>query len=70
MLELVDRVNLKFIDCIVNVQVVFRIDILISYIYRGYSLIGKTMNLHFIVLGSIPNISIFSPRSSIGRAMH
>lgn len=25
--------------------------------YRGYSLIGKTLNLHFGILGSIPNIS-------------
>jgi hypothetical protein len=25
---------------------------------RGYSLIGKTMNLHFIHLGSSPDISI------------
>lgn len=38
----------------------------------GYSLIGKTANLHFVILGSNPDISIdlFSSKSSIGRAEH
>ena len=58
-LELVDRIILRFIDYIVNVQVVFRIQ---NSIYNlsppgGYSLAGKTPNLHFGILGSSPNIS-------------
>jgi hypothetical protein len=74
---MVDRASLRFADFIVNVQVVFRI------IEGGCSLTGKTANLHFVILGSSPNISnliylnwlllknrFFSPRSSIGWAEH
>ena len=48
---MVDRASLRFADFIVNVQVVFRI------IEGGCSLTGKTANLHFVILGSSPNIS-------------
>ena len=38
---------------------------------RGYSLTGKTANLHFVILGSSPNISIVQVREAqFGRAEH
>lgn len=49
---------------IVNVQVVSRIK-------GGYSLTGKTTNLHFVILGSSPNISKIKAREAQpGRAEH
>ena len=36
-----------------------RIFLLLFFLKKGgYSLTGKTTNLHFVILGSIPNISI------------
>ena len=37
---------------------------------RGYSLKGKTMILHIIILGSIPNISNFVREAQFGWAKH
>jgi hypothetical protein len=37
--------------------IVTPISTLFIFFLRGYSLIGKTTNLHFVILGSIPNIS-------------
>ena len=66
-LELVDRIILRFID--VNRKRSSRFsDMDLCKNLRGYSLIGKTAILHIVILGSNPNISInflFSSRSSI-----
>jgi hypothetical protein len=63
-LELVDRIILRFID--VNRKRSSRF----SDRKRGYSLTGKTANLHFVILGSSPNISIFITSSSISHRNH
>ena len=66
-LELVDRIILRFID--VNRKRSSRFsDMDLCKNLRGYSLIGKTAILHIVILGSNPNIStnfLFSSRSSI-----
>lgn len=64
-LELVDRIILRFID--VNRKRSSRFSDSVK-IKGGYSLIGKTAILHIVILGSNPNIStnfLFSSRSSI-----
>ena len=56
-LELVDRIILRFID--VNRKRSSRFsDMYLCKNLRGYSLIGKTAILHIVILGSNPNISI------------
>jgi hypothetical protein len=66
-LELVDRIILRFID--VNRKRSSRFsDMDLCKNLGGYSLIGKTAILHIVILGSNPNIStnfLFSSRSSI-----
>jgi hypothetical protein len=66
-LELVDRIILRFID--VNRKRSSRFsDMDLCKNLRGYSLIGKTTILHIVILGSNPNVStnfLFSSRSSI-----
>jgi hypothetical protein len=52
MLELVDRIILRFID--VNHKRSSRFSD-----NRGYSLIGKTTILHIVIPGSNPGISIY-----------
>ena len=44
---------------IVDIRVRFPYGLIYLLINRGYSLIGKTLILHIINLGSIPNFSIF-----------
>ncbi len=61
MLEQVDRIILRFID-FYRVGSSPSSDIVNCL--RGYSLIGKTATLHVVILGSNPDISIFSSRSS------
>ena len=60
-LELVDRIILRFID--ENRKRSSRFSD-----KRGYSLIGKTAILHIVILGSSPNISILVREAQIGRA--
>ena len=56
MLELVDRIILRFID--VNRKRSSRFSDMDLYNNLGeYSLIGKTTILHIVILGSNPNIS-------------
>ena len=55
MLELVDRIILRFID--VNRKRSSRFSDSTFQQKGGYSLTGKTANLHFVILGSSPNIS-------------
>ena len=57
MLELVDRIILRFIDVSRKRSSRFS-DIGLCKNSRGYSLIGKTAILHIAILGSSPNISI------------
>ena len=66
-LELVDRIILRFIDVSRKRSSRFS-DIDLYKNSRGYSLIGKTAILHIVILGSNPNIYtnfLFSSRSSI-----
>ena len=66
-LELVDRIILRFIDVSRKRSSRFS-DMDLCKNLRGYSLIGKTAILHIVILGSNPNISknfLFSSRSSI-----
>ena len=53
MLELVDRTSLSFVE--INHKRSSRFSD-----KRGYSLIGKTASLQFVILGSSPNISSLS----------
>ena len=49
-----DNLKIYWYD-IVNVQVVFRINLII--VKRGHSLIGKTAILHIVISGSSPDVS-------------
>ena len=69
MLELVDRTNLSFVDFNhkrsnrfsgIFIRFLMIIEKKRKRRKRGYSLIGKTPNLHFVNLGSSPDISIDS----------
>jgi hypothetical protein len=71
-LELVDRIILRFID--VNRKRSNRFsDMDLCKNLSGYSLIGKIVILHIVILGSNPNIShkLFLVREAqFGRAEH